>query len=93
MSLSTVSKECSFCACAVLGRMALYDGMPYYARILLSYVAEGLFIAEIMIIYVESRTCSQSSKWHRENSREFENFWKGLRTILYSVNEEVYLPK
>ena len=29
MSLSTVSQEHSFCACAVLGRMALYDGMPY----------------------------------------------------------------
>ena len=25
--------------------------------------------------------------------REFANFWKGLRTMLYSVNEEVYLSK
>ena len=24
-----VSQEYSFCTCAVLGRMALYDGLPY----------------------------------------------------------------
>ena len=29
MSLSKGSQENSFCACAVLDKMALYDGMPY----------------------------------------------------------------
>ena len=57
-----------------------------------SYAAIGLFTAEIMRIYAESRTSSRAN-WHRENSREFVNFWKGLRTMLYSVNEEMYLPK
>ena len=29
MSVSNVSQEYSFCTCAVLGKMALYDGKPY----------------------------------------------------------------
>ena len=29
MSLLNVSQENSFCACAVLGKMALYDGLLY----------------------------------------------------------------
>ena len=49
----------------------------------------------IMGINAASRTRSRAN-WHREISREFENFWKGLRrlrTMLYSVNEEVHLSK
>ena len=44
---------------------------------------------QIMRTYAASRTRSRAN-WHRENSREFENFWIGLRTMHYSVNEEVY---
>ena len=29
LSLSNVSQENSFCACAALGKMALYDGLLY----------------------------------------------------------------
>ena len=49
--------------------------------------------AEIMRINAASRNILSSINWQRENSREFENFWKGLRSMLCRLHEEVYLSK
>ena len=63
-----------------------------YALNMDSYIAVHALIRQLMWSYTEFRLPSRAN-WQRENSREFENFWKGLRTMLYSLNEEVYLSK